>query len=52
MEFLEFEGKTTEEAIENACAHFQMPSEELEIDCVGGSLNFGLGGRRPDRPLL
>jgi spoIIIJ-associated protein len=48
MEFLEFEGKTTEEAIENACAHFQVPSEELEIEIVsvGSPGIFGLGGRK------
>ena len=42
MEFLELEGKTTEEAIENACAHFQVPSEELEIEIV--SVGSGYGG--------
>ena len=48
MEFLEFEGKTTEEAIENASAHFQTPSEELEIEIVsvGSPGFFGLGGRK------
>ena len=48
MEFLEFEGKTTEEAIENAAAHFQLPSEELEIEIVsvGSPGIFGLGGRK------
>jgi spoIIIJ-associated protein len=48
MEFLEFEGKTTEEAIEAACAHFQVPSEELEIEIVsvGSPGFFGLGGRK------
>ena len=48
MEFLEFEGKTTEEAIENACAHFKVPSEELEIEIVsvGSPGFFGLGGRK------
>ena len=48
MEFLEFEGKTTEEAIENACTHFQVPSEELEIEIVsvGSPGFFGLGGRK------
>ena len=48
MEFLEFEGKTTEEAIENACAHFQVPAEELEIEIVsvGSPGIFGLGGRK------
>ena len=48
MEFLEFEGKTTEEAIDNACAHFQVPAEELEIEIVsvGSPGIFGLGGRK------
>ncbi|MBM4302181.1 MAG: protein jag [Deltaproteobacteria bacterium] len=48
MEFLEFEGKTTEEAIANAGAHFQVPSEELEIEIVsvGSPGFFGLGGRK------
>ena len=48
MEFLEFEGKTTEEAIENAAVHFQAPPEELEIEIVsvGSPGIFGLGGRK------
>ena len=48
MEFLEFEGKTTDEAIEAACTHFQVPSEELEIEIisVGSPGFFGLGGRK------
>jgi spoIIIJ-associated protein len=48
MEFLEFEGKTTEEAIENAAAHFKAPPEELEIEIVsvGSPGIFGLGGRK------
>jgi spoIIIJ-associated protein len=48
MEFLEFEGKTTEEAIESACAYFQVPSEELEIEIlsVGSPGIFGLGGKK------
>ncbi|MFZ5449115.1 MAG: RNA-binding cell elongation regulator Jag/EloR [Thermodesulfobacteriota bacterium] len=48
MEFLEFEGKTTEEAIESACAHFQVPAEELEIEIVsvGSPGIFGLGGKK------
>jgi spoIIIJ-associated protein len=48
MEFLEFEGKTTEEAIESAAAHFKAPSEELEIEIlsVGSPGIFGLGGRK------
>jgi spoIIIJ-associated protein len=48
MEFVEFEGKSTEEAIENACAHFQVPPDQLEIEIVsvGSSGLFGLGGRK------
>jgi spoIIIJ-associated protein len=48
MEFVEFEGKGTEEAIENACAHFQVPPDQLEIEIVsvGSSGLFGLGGRK------
>ena len=45
MEFLEFEGKTTEEAIKSACTHFQVAPEQLEIEIVsvGSSGIFGLG---------
>jgi spoIIIJ-associated protein len=48
MEFREFEGKSTEEAIESACAHFQVPSEQLEIEIVsvGSPGLFGLGSRK------
>jgi len=48
MEFQEFEGKSTEEAIENACAHFQVSPEQLEIEIVsvGSPGIFGLGGRK------
>jgi spoIIIJ-associated protein len=48
MEFLEFEGKTTEEAIESASAHFQVTPEQLEIEIVsvGSPGIFGLGGRK------
>ncbi len=48
MEFQEFEGKSTEEAIENACAHFQVSAERLEIEIlsVGSPGLFGLGGRK------
>jgi spoIIIJ-associated protein len=52
MEFMEFEGKTTEEAIENACAHFQVLAEGLEIEIVsvGSPGIFGLGGRKMQEP--
>ncbi len=48
MEFLEFEGKSTEEAIQEACAHFQVTPESLEIEIlsVGSSGLFGLGSRK------
>ncbi len=48
MEFKEFEGKSTENAIEAACAHFQVSSEQLEIEIlsVGSPGLFGLGGRK------
>jgi len=48
MEFQEFEGKSTEEAIELACAHFQVAPEQLEIEIVsvGSSGLFGLGGKK------
>jgi len=48
MEFLEFEGKTTEEAIEQACAHFQLPAESLDIEIlsVGSPGLFGIGARK------
>jgi spoIIIJ-associated protein len=47
MEFLEFEGKTTQEAIESACEHFQLPHESLEIEIisVGSPGLFGLGSK-------
>jgi spoIIIJ-associated protein len=48
MEFQEFEGKSTEEAIELACEHFQVPPEKLEIEIVsvGSPGLFGLGSRK------
>jgi len=48
MDYLEFEGKSTEEAIENACSHFQVSPEQLEIEIlsVGSPGLFGLGGRK------
>lgn len=48
MEFQEFEGKSTEEAIEIACAHFQVPAEKLEIEIVslGSPGLFGIGSRK------
>ena len=48
MEFQEFAGKSTEDAIEQACAHFQVTAEQLEIEIlsVGSPGLFGLGGRK------
>jgi spoIIIJ-associated protein len=48
MDFLEFEGKTTEEAIAQACTHFQLPPESLDIEIisVGSPGLFGIGGRK------
>ncbi len=48
MEFQEFEAKSTEEAIEQACVHFQVSAEQLEIEIVsvGSPGIFGLGGRK------
>ncbi len=48
MEFVEFEGKTTEEAIAQACTHFQLPPESLDIEIisVGSPGLFGIGGRK------
>jgi spoIIIJ-associated protein len=49
METYEFEGKTTEEAIENASRELNLPMEELNIDVIepGSAGIFGLvGGKR------
>ena len=48
MDFLEFEGKSAEEAIESAVAHFQVSPEQLEIEIVsvGSPGLFGLGSRK------
>jgi spoIIIJ-associated protein len=48
MEFQEFDGKSTEEAIEVACEHFGVPPEKLEIEIisVGSPGLFGLGSRK------
>ena len=49
METYEFEGKTTEDAIQNAARELNLPVEELHIDVVepGSSGIFGLvGGRK------
>ena len=48
MPVIEFEGKTTEEAIEKACNQLHIPSDELkfEILSTGSSGIFGLGGKK------
>lgn len=48
MEAYEFEGKTTEEAIENASQELNLPVEELQIDIIepGSAGIFGLVGSK------
>lgn len=49
MEPLEFEGRTTEEAIENACRELNLSKEEMQIEVIepGSAGIFGLvGGRK------
>jgi len=49
METYEFEGKTTEEAIQNAARELNLPVEELSVDVIepGSAGIFGLvGGRK------
>jgi spoIIIJ-associated protein len=48
METMEFEGRTTEEAIENASNHLNLPVEELDIDIIepGSAGIFGLVGTK------
>ena len=48
METYEFEGKTTEEAIENASRDLHLPVEELQIDIIepGSAGIFGLVGSK------
>ena len=49
METYEFEGKTTEEAIQNASRELDLPVEELNIDVIepGSAGIFGLvGGKK------
>ena len=46
MEFQEFEGKSTEDAIEQACAHFQVTAEQLEIEILSVG-SPGLFGAEP-----
>jgi spoIIIJ-associated protein len=51
METYEFEGKTTEEAIENAARKLNLPVEDLNIDVIepGSAGIFGLVGGRKAR---
>jgi spoIIIJ-associated protein len=51
METYEFEGKTTEEAIQNAARELDLPVEELNIDVIepGSAGIFGLVGGRKAR---
>ena len=51
METFEFEGKTTEEAIEEASRELNIPAEELEIDILepGSAGIFGLVGGKKAR---
>ncbi len=48
METYEFEGKTTEEAIENASRELNLPIEELRVDIIepGSAGIFGLVGSK------
>jgi len=48
MPQIEFEGKTTEEAIEKACTHLHLSPEELKFEIVstGSSGIFGLGSKK------
>jgi predicted RNA-binding protein Jag len=46
METYEFEGKTTEEAIENASQELNLPVEELRIDIIEPG-SAGLEVKRP-----
>jgi len=48
MPQIEFEGKTTEEAIEKACTHLHLSPDELKFDIVstGSSGIFGLGSKK------
>ncbi|MCX7981919.1 MAG: Jag N-terminal domain-containing protein [Syntrophales bacterium] len=48
MDYIEFEGKTVDEAIRKACEHFDVPREKLSIDILSeGSGGFlGLGSKK------
>ncbi len=51
METFEFEGKTTEEAVENACRELKVSKDELDIEIIepGSAGIFGLVGSRKAR---
>ena len=46
--FVEFEGKTVEKAIEDACNYFGLSQDDLDIEILtrGSTGLFGLGGRK------
>ncbi len=46
--FMEFEGKTVEKAIEDACNYFGLSQDDLDIEILtrGSTGLFGLGGRK------
>jgi spoIIIJ-associated protein len=48
MEILEIEGKTIDEAIENACNEFQVPREKLNIEIVSEGIPgfLGIGAKK------
>lgn len=51
METFEFQGKTTEEAVENACRELNISKDQMEIEIVepGNAGIFGLVGSRKSR---
>jgi len=54
MDTFEFEGKTTEEAIENACRQLNLKKDEVDIEIVepGSAGIFGLVGGRKARIIV
>lgn len=47
MEYMEFKGKTKNDAITEACRHFSVPSDELDYEVIDeGKTGFlGMGSR-------
>ena len=47
MEYMEFKGKTKNDAITEACRHFSIPSDKLDYEVVDeGKTGFlGMGAR-------